>query len=305
MGSIFEGIFGGDDSATQAADVQAQSIQQAIDEQRRQFDTTQERLTPFLEAGTAALQREQQLLGLLGPEQRQVALDQLVQSPGQKFLQDRAEQTLLRNAAAIGGLGGGRVREALQEQAIGFGQQDLGNELNRLASLRGGGQAVGVNLGQLGQSQTSNISNLLTQQGQARASGILGEQQANSALGGQLLPGILGGIGGSGLLGGGISGALGGSVGSGALLGLLSDERLKTDISSLDLKECYDAVMSMPLKAWRYIKEVGIDEKLHFGPMAQDAPDMIKVHGEMALSLHDELMMIAGALQYIHQNEGK
>ncbi len=81
---------------------------------------------------------------------------------------------MLRNQAAIGGLGGGNVRTALQEQAFGIASQQLGERQNRLAALRQGGlAAVGQQAGFGGQTAT-NISNLLGARGAARASGITG-----------------------------------------------------------------------------------------------------------------------------------
>ena len=41
----------------------------------------------------------------------------------------------MANAAALGGLGGGNVRTALQEQAFGRAQTDYENQLGRLAGL--------------------------------------------------------------------------------------------------------------------------------------------------------------------------
>lgn len=46
---------------------------------------------------------------------------------------------MLRNQAAIGGLGGGNVRTALQEQAFGIASQQLGERKDRLAGLAGAG----------------------------------------------------------------------------------------------------------------------------------------------------------------------
>ncbi|GAG37164.1 unnamed protein product, partial [marine sediment metagenome] len=72
-------------------------------------------------------------------EQQQAAFAALNESPGQQFLRDRAQKNLLRNSAAIGGLGGGNVRSALVQQGIGFAQQDLQNQFSRLGQLAGQG----------------------------------------------------------------------------------------------------------------------------------------------------------------------
>jgi hypothetical protein len=223
----------------------------------------------------------------------------------------------LANAASIGGIGGGNVRSALVQQGAGFAAQDLQNRYARLANLISGGQNAAAGVGSAAQATGANIGNLLQsgaasqaagiqQAGQARASGILGAQQANAQLGQSLLGAGFGAAAGSGLLGAGLAGTFGGGAGAGALIGLLSDERLKTDVRDLDLEDCYEAVLDTPLKAWKYIESVGLGVDTHFGPMAQEAPDMVLIQDMdeyQKLSLHDELMMIAGAIQYM-KNEG-
>lgn len=225
---------------------------------------------PLTQASIPQFTREEALAGLEG-------------LPGQQFIRERQEQALLRRAAALGGLGGGQVRTALQQQAAGFAQQDLQNQLARLAALAGGGQQAAAQLGGFGQQTAAQIGTGLTGAAQARASGILGAQQAQAQQAQQGL-GVLG-----------IAAPF-----------LLSDERLKENINDLDLKACFEAVTNMPLKSWNYFKEVGLDTDTHIGPMAQDAPKMVRVelmtYPEM-IDLHDELMMIAGAIQYM-KNEG-
>lgn len=193
-------------AAKTGAAAQRESSQEAIAEQRRQFDITQEGLAPFREAGVGALQQQQALLGLLGEEQQQEAFAAFKESPGQKFLRERGQRSLLRGASAIGGLGGGNVRSALVQQGIGFAQQDFQNRFARLGQIAGQGQATALGMGQLGQATAGSISGLLSQQGlsaqqaalqagQARSSGILGRNQAfQSALGG-----VFTGLGQSGL----------------------------------------------------------------------------------------------------------
>ena len=70
MGSIVSGLFGGGgdagDAAQDAAAVQAKATEQAIAEQRRQFDITQEQFAPYLAAGDPALNQYMALLGLGG-----------------------------------------------------------------------------------------------------------------------------------------------------------------------------------------------------------------------------------------------
>ena len=166
------------DAAKDAARTQEDAALAGIDEQRRQFDVTQESFRPFQEAGVAAIGSQQDLLGLRGQEAQQSAFDAFNQSPGQQFLRDRAQKNLVRNSSAIGGLGGGNVRSALVQQGVGFAQQDFQNQFGRLGQLAGQGLSSTQSVGQFGQNTANNIQQGLNLSGQARASGILGQQQA-------------------------------------------------------------------------------------------------------------------------------
>lgn len=223
----------GADAAKDAARVQSAASGLNVQESARQFDITEARLQeaqefargqqqPFQEAGVGALQQQQALLGLSGQDAQQAAFAGLEQSPGQRFLQERAQRNLLRNASAIGGLGGGNVRSALVQQGVGFGQQDIQNQFGRLGQLSGRGQQAGASIGQsaltsagqLGQFGAQAIgqqAGFRTAGSEARASGIFGAQQAET----QGLSNIL-------KLGGQIGGAI------------FSDERLKHDIVKID-----------------------------------------------------------------------
>jgi len=257
------GVEAGEKAALQAGEIQAESAQAGIEESRRQFDVTskklsaadrfnrqqvglgrdaaladldaaqlaqQQRLGQFERGGIAAQQQQQALLGLGGQQQQQDAFNQFADSPGQRFIRERAQKALLRNSSAIGGLGGGNVRSALVEQGAGFAAQDFGNQFNRLSDLRVSGQNAATNIGQgllstganrastqfgagqqigagaintaarqgqFGAANAANIQQGLQAQGEARASGILGGQQAHAQsnqgifqLGGALLGGL-------------------------------------------------------------------------------------------------------------------
>lgn len=180
------GVEGAQKAANQAAGLQADAATAGIAEQRRQFDITQQNLRPFQEAGVSALGQQQALLGLSGADAQQAAFNQFAESPGQRFLRQRQEKALLANASAIGGLGGGNVRTALQEQAAGIAQQDFQNQFGRLGQLAGQGQQAVTNIGQFGSQAAGNIANLGMAGAEARASGILGAQQAETQFRNQL-----------------------------------------------------------------------------------------------------------------------
>ncbi len=195
------GVEGAQDAANQAAGIQQGAAQTAEQGINRRFDITQETLRPSIEAGDLARQQQQALLGLSGQEAQQTAFAGLQESPGQQFLRNRAQKNLVRNASAIGGLGGGNVRSALVEQGTGFAAQDLQNQFGRLGQLAGQGQAAATSTGQFGSQAANQAGQFGIAGSQARASGILGSQQAEAQFRGQLL-----GLGGQ---------ALGGFLGAG------------------------------------------------------------------------------------------
>ena len=238
------GVDAAEKAAIQAGEIQADAAQTGLDESKRQFDITTESLSqadqfnrdqiaqgrdaaissirggqeeqrqqlePFAQAGVDALQQQQALLGFSGQQQQDAAFNQFTESPGQKFIRERAQKNLLRNSSAIGGLGGGNVRSALVKQGAGFAAQDFGNQFQRISDLRVSGQNAATNIGQaalntgsnvgstqfgaaqqigsgaintaarkgqFGQTNSANIQQGLASQAEARASGLLGGQQA-------------------------------------------------------------------------------------------------------------------------------
>ena len=128
-------------------------------------------LAPFTEGGQQAFGLQAALSGAQGAPAQQQAFGQFQASPGQQFLRDEAEQALLRNQSAIGGLGGGNVRGALQEQAIGLAAQDFGNQFSRLGQVAGLGGALAGQQAGIGFGAGRDVGNLAFQTGQNLATG--------------------------------------------------------------------------------------------------------------------------------------
>ena len=122
-----------------------------------------ETLQPGIQAGQQASGLMAALTGAAGPEAQAQAYANYAESPGQQYLRDQAERSLVRNAAATGGLGGGNVQQALQEQAVGLAAQDYGNQFNRLGT-------------------TAQLNNPFVQQGANLQSGT-GQALGNMAFG--------------------------------------------------------------------------------------------------------------------------
>jgi hypothetical protein len=191
-------------AASKAADIQGQaaqagiaqtsaSAQLAIDEQRRQFDAVQKLLAPYAAAGTPALQAQQSLLGLQGPEAERAAIERI--SGGETFqaLAAQGEEALLQRASATGGLRGGNIQGALAqfrpqllssliEQQYGRlgGMTSLGQA--SAAGIGSAGTAAGANIGNIYGAQGTNIARLLGEQGAAQAGGAIAQGRAYAAI---------------------------------------------------------------------------------------------------------------------------
>lgn len=181
-------------AAQNAAQTQAGMSQAAIDEQRRQFGITQQNLAPWMQAGQQGVNAYSGLAGLLGGDAQNAAIQSILAGPEFQALIGQAEQGILSNAAATGGLRGGNVQQALATNRTNLLGQLIGENLNRYSNLSGQGLGAATQTGNLGAQNASNVGNLLTQQGQALAGGQLaaGNAQALNAqsalrLGGNLL----------------------------------------------------------------------------------------------------------------------
>jgi hypothetical protein len=143
-------------------------------------------LNPYSSTGAEAQQREAALSGALGNEAQQQAISGFMESPGQKFLRERQEQALLRNASATGGLRGGSTLSALQEQASGIAAQQQQQQLENMRNIAQRGQQAAGQQGQFAQTGGVSGANLIGQIAGQQA-GLLGQQagmQANA--GGQM-----------------------------------------------------------------------------------------------------------------------
>ena len=216
-------------AAKDAASTQSQAAQAGIDEQRRQFDALVQIMSPYVQAGTAALPgiqpyrqageralgQQTALLGLSGPEAQRQAIAGIESGSEFQALSRQGEEALLQNASATGGLRGGNVQAALAQFRPELLQSLINQQYAKLGGLSDVGAATTQNLIRTGQASAagtgaaglesaSSIAGLLGQQGQAIAGGRL----ASGAQAGQNFNAITGGIGSFAGLGG-ISGIKG------------------------------------------------------------------------------------------------
>lgn len=165
-------------AAERAGEAQAAASEAGIEEQRRQFDEIRKLLAPFVTAGTGSLGQQEAILGLKGQQAQQAAIAGFEQSPIFQAMTRQQENSILQNAAATGGLRGGNVQAALSQFRPQLLDQLIQRQFSNLGGLTQTGLSAAGGQATAGQSSAANISNLLAQQGQAVAGGILGKAEA-------------------------------------------------------------------------------------------------------------------------------
>jgi hypothetical protein len=195
------------DAAESAAAAQTGSAQAGIEEQRRQFDKVQELLkpysmagekalgglAPFAAAGAPALEEQQALLGLRGPEAERAAIERIKTGETFQALAGQGEEALLQRASATGGLRGGNIQGALAQFRPALLSSLIDQQYGRLGGMTALGQTTTQNIAGLGQASAAgtgaaaqttgaNIANLLGQQGAAQAGAEIAQGRAFGAI---------------------------------------------------------------------------------------------------------------------------
>ena len=164
-------------AAKDAANSQQAAQQAAIDEQRRQFDLTQQNLSPYMNWGASAIP----LLGQLNAGDYSGFLN----SPDYKSGFQQGQNAIDSSAAAKGGLfGGGHTKDSI---AFGsdYANQYLNGYRNSLFQQAGMGQNAAAGLGGLGANMANQIGNAYSNIGnaQANAYGTIGNNNAQFTAG--------------------------------------------------------------------------------------------------------------------------
>lgn len=159
------------DASKEAANIQANATADGIAENRRQFDVTQNNLKPFLKRGNEAGNELSNLL--LG----RTTFDPN-DTPGFTASLNEGLKATEKSAFARGQGLSGRTLALLQDLGQKYSYGAYNNRINQLAGLAGTGQTAGNTLGFIGGNSSSQIGSLLTQGGNARASGVIGSNNA-------------------------------------------------------------------------------------------------------------------------------
>lgn len=188
-GSVITGVMSSNaqkDAAESAAGAQTAASAASIAEQRRQFDAVQELLKPYSTAGQGAIEGQQGLIGLAGPEAQQQAIAALEAGPQFQSMMKQGENAILQNASATGGLRGGNVQATLAQFRPQLLSQLIESQFSKLGTVSGLGQASAAGQAAAAQQTGANIGNALTQQGQAAAGAALASGQAQAQMWGNI-----------------------------------------------------------------------------------------------------------------------
>lgn len=139
------------------------------------------RLNGFYDPGVRSNDYQAALSGALGEDAQRQAMDSYQSSPGFQYMLDESERAIRRNAAATGGLGGGNVQRALQENAIGLAAQDFDNNFNRLSTVSDRGLNAGTTMSGNTIATGNSLANLTANNANAAANMIAGTGDATAA----------------------------------------------------------------------------------------------------------------------------
>lgn len=159
----------GSKASKKASSAQQAAAQAGIDEQRRQFDLSRGDLAPWRTAGGAAIGQGYAML--------QPGFDYTA-SPGYQFRLDEGLRGVQNSAAAKGLLQSGGTLKGIDKYAEGLAAQDFQDQFNREMAVASGGQQATQAGVAAGQNSANSIADLLTQAGNAKASGYMGSANA-------------------------------------------------------------------------------------------------------------------------------
>ena len=186
----------GKTAAREASQAQTQASEQGIAEQRRQFDALQALMQPYVNQGSSALQGQNDLLGLNGFDKQQGAIGNIENSPFFKSQYQQAENALLQNASATGGLRGGNFQEALADNRSNMLFGNVQQQLQNLSGVAANGQSAAAGLGGQGMQFGQNIAQGYQDIGQAQGGYALAKGQIYTGLYNNALKGAAAAMGG-------------------------------------------------------------------------------------------------------------
>ena len=168
------------DAASSASSAQISAANAGIAETRRQFDSIQQLLSPWVGTGYGALASQADLMGLRGDANQASAISAIENGSEFQELTRQGEEAILQNAAATGGLRGGNTQGALAEFRPALLNSLINQRFNQLGTLSTGGQNSAAQTAAYGSQSSTNVANLLSSIGSAQAGNALAQGASNA-----------------------------------------------------------------------------------------------------------------------------
>lgn len=184
--SVVGDIIGSVTGTKQAAKSSANAANQAAGVSREQFEAMQAGLAPFTNFGMSMIPG---LIQNMQPIDNEQALSDYYDSGEYAMMSNQANNNLMANAEAMGGMGGSTNANNLMRIAPQMGQQHLGalnsqrmDNFNMMNSMYGSGLNAAAQTGQAGQNYASQAGAAYQQAGQAKAQGAMAPFQSMMGL---------------------------------------------------------------------------------------------------------------------------
>lgn len=175
--SFLSDIFGG--AAKRAAGEQVKGLDNQINYLKSESDRTRQDFAPYIQAGLPALAQYQRGIGNYGPEGVQESLDLFhAADPSFQFGLDTGLKALNNRAASRGLSSSGKQYQDLIKYGTDYGTQRYDTWLGKERDLAGLGQASAGGQAAATSPYTQAIGTAYSDQGTAKASGIIGATNA-------------------------------------------------------------------------------------------------------------------------------
>lgn len=237
MTGVMDWVTGGGQAASAArkgANAQVESADRAIGFQKESRDISRADLAPYADLGKKNVSGLDSLVN-----DPNAQLKYVQENPFFKAMQNEATQTLINNTSSTGKMKSGGTAEALQNSLMLLGNNLVQQQISNKQNLVSMGQNAAAGQGNINMNAGNSIADLYTQQGNARAAGLVGG--ANAIMEGRttLMK----------------AAAMGAGVAA-------CDIRFKTDIKQVGLLD-----NGLPVYTFRYKYD---KSKVHMNVMAQD-----------------------------------
>lgn len=167
-------------ASSEASDAQQSAANKAARLERESAERIRADFAPYREAGTSALAKYADAMGLNGDAGRESFVEGFRADPGYRFSFDEGTRAIEGSAAARAGLLSGGAMKALNRFGTGLADQQYGSYLDRFGRLIDTGANATAQTGNSGAMSAGRVGGYALEGGAAKAGGYLGAANAAS-----------------------------------------------------------------------------------------------------------------------------